>query len=327
MTGSPVQQRPIQAAQAPQRSAVIGGIIPPVPTPLAAGGTVDEAAIERLCRHVIEGGVSGVFALGTTGELASLSQTARARCCSAFARAVDGRARLIVGVTGCAIDDVGDNINAAADAGAEAVSLMPPYYFPPTQAELRTWMLQIADRSRLPIVLYNYPFYCKCSIDIETVADLMQHERIIGIKDSSGDDRYLASLLEIARGRGDFAVLLGGERNLVDLAAQGLAGAVSGAAVVMPREVVACWEAARSGDVSGASSLAAGFGGLFEPPSPLNANIVFKQVKFAAHLLGLCSAQMAPPLHTLADDAAARLAVRLWKRGLIPVVPSATEHT
>ncbi|MBM4018661.1 MAG: dihydrodipicolinate synthase family protein [Planctomycetes bacterium] len=127
------------------------GIVPPLVTPLTGRDTLDEAGLERLIEHVLAGGVHGLFILGTTGEAPSLSHRLREQMVRCTCRAVAGRRPVLVGITDTAFIESVNLARTAADAGADAVVLAPPYCFPAGQAELAEYIDHIAAEMPLPV--------------------------------------------------------------------------------------------------------------------------------------------------------------------------------
>lgn len=137
------------------------GVIPPLVTPLRDRDTLDEAGLERLIEHVISGGVSGIFVLGTTGEAPSLSYRLRRTLIGRACRQADGRVPVLVGITDTAFVESVAMARVAADAGAAAVVLATPYYFPAGQTELSAYINNIISELPLPLLLYNMPAMTK----------------------------------------------------------------------------------------------------------------------------------------------------------------------
>ena len=114
-------------------------------TPLRGRDELDAAGLERLIEHIVSGGVSGLFILGTTGEGPSLSYRLRRELITLTCRQVHGRVPVLVGITDTAFVESVNLARHAADAGADALVLAPPYYLPPGQPELR---LQVPKSAR-----------------------------------------------------------------------------------------------------------------------------------------------------------------------------------
>src|SRR5690606_37315464 len=195
------------------------------------------------------------FILGTTGEAPSLSYRLRRELIEQVCRLVDGRVPVLVGITDTAFTESVTLAKVAADAGAAAVVLATPYYFPAGQTELIGYVEHIAAELPLPLVLYNMPSLTKVWFEIETLKQLAPIERIIGIKDSSGDLAYFARLMELKALRPDWSVMIGPEALLGDAMRCGGDGGVSGGANIAPRLFVDLYEALAGGDQDASSAL------------------------------------------------------------------------
>jgi 4-hydroxy-tetrahydrodipicolinate synthase len=211
----------------PTCSRAPAGIVPPLVTPLTARDVLDVEGLHRLLEHVIAGGVSGVFILGTTGEAPSLSYRLRREMISETIRIVCGRVPVLVGVTDTAFVESVGLARHAADCGAEAAVLSTPYYFPAGQTELTADVQKIAPRIPLRLMLYNMPGLTKVWFEIETLRKLSTIQSIIGVKDSSGDLEYFSALCKRKALRPDWTVLIGPEAKLVKAHALGGDGASS----------------------------------------------------------------------------------------------------
>ena len=165
----------------------IQGIIPPLVTPLADRDALDEAGLARLIERQLAGRVGGLFVLGTTGEGPSLSEHLRREMIAETARLVAGKVPIFVGITDTSLVDAIHLAQFALNHGAAAVVAAPPFYFPAGQTELQHWFLELAEALPLPLLLYNMPSCVNISIEPDTLAILLKHENIVGLKDSSGD--------------------------------------------------------------------------------------------------------------------------------------------
>src|SRR5262245_53663267 len=149
--------------------AAVNGIIVPLVTPLQREDMLDREALERVIEHVIRGGVSGLFILGTTGEGPSLSYELRSELIQAACRVAAGRVPVLVAVSDNAYERSMAMTRAAESAGAAAVVLAPPCYFRISQADLLRYVERFASESPLPIFLYNIPSLTKTAFDPQTV--------------------------------------------------------------------------------------------------------------------------------------------------------------
>lgn len=224
------------------------GIIPPLVTPLSGQDSLDLHGFERLINHAIAGGVHGLFVLGTTGEGASLSRELQLEVVRLSCRWAANRAPVLVGITHTAYAESVRLAQAAADAGAAALVIAPPYYFRYSQSDLLYYLEQLADDVTLPLVLYNMPQFTKIEYAVDTVRRASEIPNVIGLKDSSGDLIYLEQAIGAVSHRPDFGVFIGPEEQLVDGLRAGACGGVSGGANLFPRLYVDAYEAAQRGE-------------------------------------------------------------------------------
>jgi 4-hydroxy-tetrahydrodipicolinate synthase len=272
------------------------GIIPPLVTPLSDRDQLDHAGLERLVEHVLGGGVNGLFILGTTGEAPSLSYRLRRELIERVCRLTAGRVPVLVGITDTSFVESVGVARAAADAGAAAVVLSTPYYFPAGQTELTGYVRNIAAELPLPLVLYNMPALTKVRFEIETLEQLADIERIVGIKDSGGDLAYFERLQTLRARRPDWSLMIGPEHLLAESIRLGGDGGVAGGANILPRLFVDCYEAARAGDearLGEAQTVIGELQKIYEIGKYASRHI--KATKCSLSLLGICDDFMAEP--------------------------------
>ena len=294
------------------------GIVPPLITPLSARDELDREGLARLLEHVIDGGVAGVFILGTTGEAPSLSYRLRRKMIAETTRIVAGRIPVLVGVTDTAFVETVNLAEYCAECHADAVVLTTPYYFPAGQTELTSYVENIQPRIPLPLMLYNMPQLTKVWFEIETLQRLSAIEGIVGVKDSSGDMEYFAKLCQLKKKRPDWSVLLGPEALLADAYRLGGDGGVNGGANVLPRLFVDCYEALRDGDGAKQQACQQGidrFQDIYEIGKYASRHI--KATKAAASLLGLCGDLPADPFHAFHAPERERVAEILRSMGVL----------
>jgi len=245
----------------PLPSGRLRGIIPPLVTPLLEVGgdttstrktAIDEVGTKKLIDHVVEGGCSAIFALGSTGEAPSLSHAMRKQFAGLCCRSVGGRLPVLVGILDTCLDEAVELAEVARRAGASALVLTAPYYYDGiSQSELADYVRSVAARTNhMPLFLYNMPGLTKVWFEVETVRELMVSvPEIRGIKDSSGDVAYLGQMCELRDEHrpDDFSVLLGPEQLAVEALVTGQHGNVDGVvpstANVEPRLLVSLYDA------------------------------------------------------------------------------------
>lgn len=275
------------------------GIIPPLITPLRGRDELDIAGLERLIEHVIRGGVSGVFILGTTGEGPGLSYRLRHELIERVCKQIRHRVQVLVGVTDTSFIESVNVARSAAQAGADAVVAAPPYYLPEAQPELQEYLDHLVSELPLPLYLYNMPALTKVQFELETVRRAINEPRIIGLKDSSRDLNYFKGAAEIARQRPDWSLLIGPEEKLFESLQLGGNGGVNGGANLFPKLYVKLVEAYRAGDLSRAEELQREIQHVADSLYRIGkySSSLIKGIKCAASCLGICDDFMAEPFH------------------------------
>ena len=287
---------------------LFSGIIPPLVTPLRARDQLDHAGLERLIEHVLAGGVHGLFVLGTTGEAPSLSYRLRRELIHCVTKQVAGRVPVLVGVTDTSFVETVSLSKVAADAGASALVLATPYYFPAGQKELFDYIENLVDELPLPLVLYNMPSLTKVWFEIETLQKLTSNRRIVGVKDSSGDLAYFERAVGLKKLRPDWSIMLGPEALLPQAIALGGDGGVSGGANVFPKLFVDCYQACVAGDTASIKSLTDrinAFQRVYDVGKYASRHI--KATKCCLSLQGICDDFMADPFHRFKEPERARV--------------------
>jgi dihydrodipicolinate synthase/N-acetylneuraminate lyase len=275
------------------------GIVPPMITPMRGRDEIDVPGLERLIEHILGGGVSGLFVLGTTGEGPSLGYRLRRDLVGRVCRLAGGRVPVLVGITDTAFVEALGLARVAADAGAQAVVAAPPYYLPGGQPELREYLHHLVPELPLPLFLYNMPALTKVPFDLETVRIAMDDPRIVGLKDSSGDMAYFQGAADLLVHRPDWSLLIGPEERLLDAVLAGGHGGVSGGANLFPSLYVSLFNACRAGDAARAFQLHAQ---VLRVSTSLyrigrHPSAVIKGIKCALACLGICDDFMAEPFH------------------------------
>lgn len=275
------------------------GIIPPLITPLRSRDELDIAGLERLIEHVIGGGVSGVFILGTTGEGTALSYRLRHELVERVCKQIRRRVQVLVGITDTSFIESINVARSAAQAGADAVVAAPPYYLPEAQPELQEYLHHLVSELPLPLCLYNMPALTKVQFELETVRRAADQPRIIGLKDSSGDLNYFKGVSEIVRRRPDWSLLVGPEDILFESLQLGGNGGISGGANLFPKLYVKLFEAHRAGNLSRARELQQEVRHVGDSLYRIGkySSSLIKGIKCAARCLGICDDFMAEPFH------------------------------
>ena len=227
------------------------GLIPPMVTPLAAPDALDVESKERMVRHLLDGGVDGIFLLGTTGEGPHLPYAVREALVKKVCSIVKGKVPVLVGITETDMEDALAFAAKCKRFGASGVVAAPPYYFKLTQTECAAWYLELAERLPLPLVVYDMPAHTDTVIDPATIAKIAAHPNVVAMKDSSSIialfNKYRVAL-EPFKDR--FSLFMGPDEAMGEAVRLGADGGVCTGANLWPRMFKKMYEAAVRGDVA-----------------------------------------------------------------------------
>lgn len=289
-------------------------MLPALVTPLTWDGAVDEPAIQRLVEHMLAGGVHGLLALGSTGEVASLDDASRRQVLAAVVKAAAGRVPVLCGIAQSRFADATADVIAAAELGADAVLVAPPYYYPIDQPTVLSFYRALATKSPLPILVYNIPQNTKVVADPATVAALAREGTVVGIKDSSRDFEYFESVCVATRELPDFRIFTGSDTMLLASLAMGGAGTICGGANIAPGWVVRIFDDFERGDLKAARTHQ---DALLELVLAVRPGVFPSAIKAALHLQGLCEPWLAPPVAPLGEAPLSVLRRQLDHWGLL----------
>ncbi|MGC0364398.1 4-hydroxy-tetrahydrodipicolinate synthase [Rhodococcus sp. 27YEA15] len=234
----------------------LAGIYVPLITPFDIDGSLAEAALERLARDVLTDGATGVVALGTTAETATLSQDERdavVTICAQVCREFD--ASLIVG---SGSNDTGGSV-AALSALARwpqvRAALVPvPYFTRPSAAGVIEHFRRLSESSPVPVVAYHVPYRTACDLDAQTLAEVGRLPSVVGVKYAAGcvDEALVALCADLPPA---FSVLAGDDAFLVPLLALGATGGILASAHLSTRSYVEAVDLWQAGEVASARAL------------------------------------------------------------------------
>lgn len=217
----------------------VEGIIPAMVTPFDDNGKIHEAVLRRMVRRFLEAGVSGLFCLGTNGEFFALSEDEKVRVTEIVADEAGGKVPVYAGTGAISTEETVRVASLLERAGADALSVITPYFLSFTQQELYEHYARIAESTQLPIVLYNIPSRTSNTLQPNTVARLAEIPNIVGLKDSSGSFDLILQYIE--KTPETFAVLAGTDSLILATLMAGGKGAVAATANVFPAEVVSIY--------------------------------------------------------------------------------------
>src|SRR6266699_752434 len=222
-------------------------------TPFRNGG-IDVSAYEKLIETQIAAGITGIVAVGTTGESPTLSPEEREQAIRLAVTSAKKRCIVLAGTGSNSTHHAVADTKTAEKLGADGALLVAPYYNKPSQEGLFHHFKTIADATALPIMLYNIPGRCGVDIAPDAVTRLARECRnIVSIKEASGSVERISELR--VRLPESFTILSGDDSLTLPFMSVGAVGVVSVASNVFPAEVCALVHAYQSGDVKSAENL------------------------------------------------------------------------
>lgn len=224
------------------------GVITAMVTPFDQNGTINLPAAYQLIEYLLERHVDGLFILGTNGEFFSLQDDEKVGFAKAVIDYVNHRVPVYVGAGACGTEDTIQLAKRYEEVGADAISVITPYFLPLKQEELIAHYQAIAKAIAIPIVLYNMPKNTGVNIDPATLQALLSCDNIVGIKDSSGNMDNFKGYLEVTKNT-DFAVLVGSDSKVLEAMQLGAAGTVAATSNVITEVIVSIVNHFRNGEL------------------------------------------------------------------------------
>lgn len=228
------------------------GSIVAIVTPFKKG-KIDEKAFEKLIEWHIKEGTHGIVPCGTTGEASTLDYEEHYRVIEITVKVVNRRIPVIAGTGSNSTDEAIMITRKAEKLGADAALVVTPYYNKPTQEGLYRHFKEIADKTGLPLILYNVPGRTSVNLLPQTVARLAEIPRIAGIKEATGDMKQVSEVIRLCGDR--ITVLSGDDFTNLPLLALGGRGAISVTANVCPRDMAELFNAWERGDIARAREI------------------------------------------------------------------------
>ena len=295
------------------------GILPALVTPFTKDEReVDEKQLRKLVNSCIEQGVSGVVPCGTTGEFVNLSVDERRLVIDVVVDEVDGRVAVVAGTGASGTDQALQMTKYAKDSGVDAALVVTPFYLKPTDRGIYEHFYTIASGVDLPVILYNIPQCTGVRLTWQMVEDLADVPNIVGLKDSSGELKYMLAVLEKARDK--INVMCGYDEVVISALAAGASGAILASANVIPDRWVEIYDLIQKGDLENARELQFGI----QKIARIIARSGVVGAKEALNMMGLRVGPVRMPLSVggeLTYEAREELRLELEKIGKIAAKP------
>ena len=240
----------------PQAAKTFGGVIVPMGSPFTTDGRTDREGVHRVVKHLVTGGVHGVFIMGTMGEGLSIPREERVALVAATAEALKSlgsNTAFYVNISGICLADSIEESKRFMDAAKGRISTFvahPPFYYPIGPAEIRRYYDILVEAVPGQLMLYNIPQTTKVAIPIEVLQAFVDHPKVVGFKDSDGNAARIWEVLEAVGGREDFSVTIGSGLLATEGIKRGAAGMVVSGANLAPALWAQWWQtamAARAG--------------------------------------------------------------------------------
>ena len=222
-------------------------------TPFTQRGEVDEAAVRRLARRQIDGGVHFLCPCGTTGETPTLTAAERLRIVEIVVEEAGGKLPVLAGAGGYDTRELIHDAGELASRGASGFLSVTPYYNKPTQEGLYQHYRAFAESTPLPIIVYNVPGRTGVNVEVATLARLAEIPNIVGVKEASGNVPQMCEICNAVPD--DFLVLSGDDGLTLPVMAIGGHGIISVASNEIPAEMVEMVEAAERNDFAAARAV------------------------------------------------------------------------
>ena len=279
------------------------GIITPLVTPFDEQQNINYEATGQLIDHLIAHGVKGLFILGSNGEFHVLDDDEKVAFAEYVIKKTNHRVPVYVGTGGCSTKAVIALSKQMEALGADALSVITPYFIAPREEELIQHYKMIAESVKLPIILYNIPKSTGFNLSKAVVEELAGIPNIIAIKDSSGNMDNLKDYLDVANHH-DFEVLIGSDSKMLEAFKMGAVGAVAGTSNLLTDIDVAIYDCFLQGDMEKASY----YQSEIEPlRSALKLGTVPSILKKAVHLAGIPVGDARYPVCPCSEETTAKV--------------------
>ncbi len=293
------------------KKVLFSGVATALVTPMTKVG-LDLPALDRLIEFQLDSGIQALLICGTTGEPSTLNANEWKAAIARTVAAVHGRVPVIAGTGSNSTAHVLELAAIAKELGADAQLCVTPYYNKTTQAGLVAHYQKIADKSALPVILYNVPARTGMGISLDALKSLSKHNNILALKEAGGDIGRVADIFSYAGE--DLTIYSGSDEMNVAMMSLGAMGAISVLSNICPKETAQMAEACLQGDYKKATALQIRMMPLirllFSEVSPV-------PIKCALHLMGMIEETLRLPLVPMSENGREKLQNEMTRLGLL----------
>ena len=291
------------------------GVVVPMVTPVTSEGLLDTAAVGRIIDSFVGSNVNPLL-MGTTGEGNSVSQADARLLVETAVKAAGGKVTVYAGLTGNCIAEQRTQVDAFTALGADVIVATLPCYYALTPEQMENYYRQLADYSKIPVMIYNILATTHMSIPLDVIKRLADHPNIVGLKDSERDLERMQLCIEFAQGREDFSYFCGWAAQSFYSLTLGGDGIVPSTGNFTPGMFRKLYESATSGDLGTAQQLQVStndIAKIYQAGRTLGQSLTALKVMMQTD--GLCTPDVLPPLTRLSEAEENEIAMKA--RGVV----------
>ena len=287
------------------------GVIPPIITPIDEHEKVDEAGLRKLINHCIDHGIHGIFVCGSNGECMSLTQAQRDRAIQIALDECAGRVPVIAGCMDSSTQRVIENVQRLEEMGGTTAVVTPVFYARhATQEETVRHFEEISKNTNANLMIYNIPAFTGQSLTADTIIKISKIDKVIGVKDTSGNFPNFIKLLNYFRGS-DFLVHQGATNLAVPSMLMGADGYIPSLAPLFPQAHLKLYEYGKAGDIENAVK----WGAIVDEICKLYpmAKSQTASTKYAMSTLGFVDKRVCQPTEPITEEEMKRIDAHIEK--------------
>jgi 1-pyrroline-4-hydroxy-2-carboxylate deaminase len=278
------------------------GVIPAITTPFTEALRIDSGFLTQHCRWLLDNGCTGIVALGSLGEGATLAFDEKLEILRTCVATVNRRGPVVASISALSTSEAVTLAKSAADLGCDALMVLPPYVYQGSWREMKTHMAAVFRATPLSCMLYNNPVAYGTDFLPEQIRDLAgEHENFEAVKESSTDVRRITAIRALVDNR--LHISVGVDDAILEAAAVGATGWIAGLANALPRESVELFNFAINSAIRGENEKAFELYRWFLPLLRMDTVPPFVQlIKLVQQVVGMGSARVRPPRLELVGD-------------------------